>query len=59
MTVPTGSPIILRGTRWPETPVSRLLHRSPPIVGTGETRLVLVLDPVEGPAKEAETAYIH
>ncbi|WP_306154647.1 DUF1826 domain-containing protein [Roseovarius sp. MMSF_3281] len=59
MTVPTGSPIILRGTRWPETPVSGLLHRSPPIVGTGETRLLLVLDPVEEPEKEAETAYIH
>lgn len=59
MTVPTGSPIILRGTRWPETPVSGLLHRSPPIEGKGETRLLLVLDPVEDPAKEAETAYIH
>lgn len=45
-TVPTGSPILLRGTLWPETPTSGLLHRSPPIEGTGETRLVLVLDPV-------------
>jgi len=45
-TVPTGSPIVLRGTRWPETPKSGLLHRSPPIEGTGETRSVLVLDPV-------------
>lgn len=59
MTVPTGSPIILRGTRWPETPLSGLLHRSPPIVGTGETRLLLVLDPVEDPEREAETAYLH
>ncbi|WP_369333777.1 DUF1826 domain-containing protein [Aquicoccus porphyridii] len=25
-----------------------LLHRSPPIEGSGETRLVLVLDPVTG-----------
>ena len=45
-TVPTGSPMIMRGTQWPETPRSGLLHRSPPIEGTGETRLVLVLDPV-------------
>ena len=48
-TVPTGSPIVLRGTRWPETPRSGLLHRSPPIEGTGETRLVLVLDPLDDP----------
>ncbi|EBA02262.1 hypothetical protein RB2150_09714 [Rhodobacterales bacterium HTCC2150] len=45
-TVPTGSPIVLRGTRWPENPASKLLHRSPPIEGTGASRLVLVLDPV-------------
>lgn len=45
-TVATGAPILLRGTLWPEEPPSGLLHRSPPIEGTGETRLVLVLDPV-------------
>jgi len=45
-TVPTGAPILLRGTLWPERPASGLLHRSPPIEGTGETRLVLVLDPL-------------
>ena len=44
--VPTGAPILLRGSQWPETPMSGLLHRSPPIEGTGATRLVLVLDPV-------------
>ncbi|MEM7778720.1 MAG: DUF1826 domain-containing protein, partial [Pseudomonadota bacterium] len=43
--VPTGAPMILRGTLWPGA-ASRVLHRSPPIEGTGETRLVLVLDPV-------------
>ncbi|MCG8561784.1 MAG: DUF1826 domain-containing protein [Hyphomicrobiales bacterium] len=48
-TVPTGAPILLRGTLWPERPKSGLLHRSPPIEGTGETRLVLVLDPVLDP----------
>ena len=45
-TVPTGTPILLRGTLWPEQPLSGLLHRSPPIEGSGETRLVLVLDPI-------------
>ncbi|MDX8354916.1 DUF1826 domain-containing protein [Cognatiyoonia sp. IB215182] len=47
--VPTGAPILLRGTLWPENPPSGLLHRSPPIEGTGETRLVLVLDAVFDP----------
>lgn len=47
--VATGAPMILRGTRWPEHPRSGLLHRSPPIEGTGETRCVLVLDPVMDP----------
>lgn len=51
-TVPTGSPIVLRGTLWPEHPRSGLLHRSPPIEGTGETRAVLVLDPVDDPEEE-------
>lgn len=45
-TVPTGAPILLRGSVWPPEPASGLLHRSPPIEGTGETRLVLVLDPI-------------
>ena len=48
-TVPTGAPVLLRGTLWPERPRSGLLHRSPPIEGTGETRAVLVLDPVDDP----------
>lgn len=50
--VPTGAPILLRGTLWPEGPKSGLLHRSPPIEHTGETRLVLVLDPVSNMADE-------
>ena len=51
--VATGAPILLRGTLWPEDPPSGLLHRSPPIEGTGETRLVLVLDPVFDPEDDA------
>jgi len=48
-TVPTGSPFVMRGTLWPVRPDLGLLHRSPPIEGTGQTRLVLVLDPVDDP----------
>lgn len=48
-TVPAGAPILLRGTLWPEHSKSGLLHRSPPIEATGETRLLLVLDPVFDP----------
>lgn len=53
-TVPTGSPIGLRGTLWLEpSSADRLLHRSPPIAGTGETRLMLVLDPLNDLEEEA------
>ncbi|WP_420585012.1 DUF1826 domain-containing protein [Ruegeria sp.] len=45
-TLATGAPMIMRGTLWPQTPPSGLLHRSPPIAGTGETRMVMVLDPI-------------
>ena len=48
-TVPTGAPILLRGTLWPTHPKSDLLHRSAPIAGAGETRLVLALDPIMNP----------
>lgn len=58
-TVPTGSPIMLRGTRWPENPISGLQHRSPPIEGTGETRLVLVLDPVTDLDEETNKHFLH
>lgn len=52
-TVQSGAPILLRGTKWPAVPPSGLLHRSPPIEGSGETRLLLVLDPVYDPQNEA------
>lgn len=44
--VPTGSPILMKGDLWPSRAAAPLLHRSPPIEGSGQTRLVLVLDPV-------------
>jgi len=52
-TAPGSSPILLRGSLWPTKDMPRLLHRSPPIEGTGETRLVLVLDPVSDPDDHA------
>lgn len=48
----TGAPLVLRGTKWQEKPASGLLHRSPPIEGSGETRLVLVLDPMDHAEEE-------
>lgn len=50
--VPTGSPILMRGTLWPTQVDNTLRHRSPPIEGTGETRLLLVLDPIRDPEDE-------
>ncbi|NRB30269.1 MAG: DUF1826 domain-containing protein [Rhizobiaceae bacterium] len=44
--VPAFSPILLRGNQWLESPNSGLVHRSPPIEGTGQTRFVMVLDPI-------------
>ena len=57
--VPTGSPIILRGTLWPATPRSGLLHRSPPIETTEETQLVLVLDPISDLDDSSGHQFIH
>ncbi len=59
LTVPTGAPILLRGKLWPENPRSGLLHRSPPIAGTGETRLVLVLDPISDSVNEPDQVSMH
>lgn len=48
-TVPTGAPILLKGSLLGPQTSERFLHRSPPIEGTGQTRLVLVLDPITDP----------
>ena len=58
-TVATGAPILLRGRLWPVRPNAGLRHRSPPIEGTGETRLVLVLDPVADQDVFQSSASIH
>mgnify|MGYP001796500454 CR=1 FL=1 len=60
-TVPACAPIILRGTKWPEHPSTGLRHRSPPIEGTGETRLLLVIDPIQDlePGTEQILTKIH
>lgn len=57
--VQTGSPMILRGTLWPASVEPGLLHRSPPIEGTGETRLVLVLDPIVDLEAETHEKFLH
>ena len=51
-TTPTSSPILLRGTLWTENNSIMILHRSPPIEGTGETRFVFVIDPIFDPKNE-------
>ena len=51
-TTPTSSPILLRGTLWTEHNTIMILHRSPPIEGTGETRFVFVIDPIFDPENE-------
>lgn len=51
-TTPSGCPALMRGTRWLGEPSGDLRHRSPPINGTGQARLVLVLDPVHDPDDE-------
>ncbi|MEO9900693.1 DUF1826 domain-containing protein [Nisaea sp.] len=58
-TAGTGAPILLRGRLWPESPDAGLQHRSPPIAGTGETRLVLVLDPVADPEAHPDRRLMH
>ena len=52
MVADAQAPVLLRGTKWREKPASGLLHRSPPIEGSGETRLVLVLDPMDAAEEE-------
>lgn len=47
--LPTGSAMAMRGRLWPPRPDPGFVHRSPPIAGTGQARLVLVLDPVDDP----------
>lgn len=51
-TAPTAAPILMRGRLWRGDAPSSLLHRSPQIEGTGQTRLLFVLDPVQDPRKD-------
>lgn len=44
-----GAAAILRGKLWQAPEAVGLLHRSPPISGTGQTRLLLVIDPAPNP----------
>ncbi|MEM9348816.1 MAG: DUF1826 domain-containing protein [Pseudomonadota bacterium] len=58
-TATTGSPIVLRGKLWPAETAPDLVHRSPLIEGTGETRLVLVLDPIISLEEAREEQFLH
>ena len=44
---PNGAAIVLRGTEWPIDCANNLVHRSPKIYSENETRLLLVIDPVD------------
>lgn len=46
---PAGAVVLMRGTRWPGDEEPGVLHRSPPIAGSGQTRLLLVIDPGDDP----------
>ena len=48
-----GDAAICKGSQWPDAPPHNLLHRSPPIAGTGLSRLLLVVD-VAAPADAEE-----
>ena len=50
--VPTGSPVLLSGLLSSKENGLELLHRSPPIEGTGVKRFVLVFDPIIDPENE-------
>ena len=43
--VPRGSAAVFKGRLWHHSISSSVFHRSPQIEGTGETRLLLVIDP--------------
>lgn len=43
----TGAAAVFRGTLWPAAEFPGIVHRSPPIEGTSDVRLLLVLDPAE------------
>lgn len=58
-TVPTSAPIILHGSQSPQPPTSGLLHRSPPIEGSGQTRFVVVLDPFWDMGPRPSTLAVH
>lgn len=67
LSVPTGSPFILRGSQWPEAPLTGLVHRAPSVPapgpasvpGPGAARLVLVLDPLEDLSTPARKTHFH
>lgn len=50
-----GEAAICKGSAWRGAPEHRMVHRSPPIAGTGVARLLLVIDPAD-PDEDEEWA---
>lgn len=42
-----GDVALCKGSKWPGAAEHRLVHRSPPIAGTGAARLLLAVDPAD------------
>ena len=57
--VPTGSPIIIKGTLWPESPNLEISYQSPPFESTGETRFLITLDLVEDLDVQVNQKFLH
>ena len=55
---PTGQPILLKGLKWRGCKMRQLKHRSPPIKGTGQTRFVVVLEPVTPGTEQLNESYL-
>ena len=56
--VPTGQPILLKGLQWQGGGHRQLKHRSPRIEGTGQTRFVVVLEPVTPETEQLNGTYL-
>ncbi len=57
--VPTGTPMILRGSLWPAQRAAPLMHRHAPFNDPDEARLVLTLDPVFDPDTAPDQTILH
>ena len=54
---PTGMPMLFKGLKWPASENRLLKHRSPPIEETGQTRFVVVLEPISPGTEQLNESY--